>query len=196
MFVYTIVDTRTGEGYTGKSDINPSGFLKEVYYLKTDDLPIYKHIRNQGVDWFKLTIVGDTEEIYKKTLKKINTFNPGKHKKTLRPKQSEALKRYYKNRKSPFFGKTHENLFYWKNKKGPNQYSWLVIYRDHTGQVTTEPVDNLARWCKNNKFTVGEIKWRCQPKVRMNKKPPFPHKNILDIRCISRPAFLTKKHKY
>lgn len=194
MFVYTIIDIRTGKGYTGKSETDPSDFLNPRFYMKTNNLPIYEFIRKQGVDWFKLQTVNTS---YEETIKKIHDYNTPEEytpkEKIKKPKQSESLKRYYSNRPSHFKGKTHPNLYYWKNKKGTGQYSWLVIYKNKYNEEVTDTIDNLEDWVKSLGLELSKVKWRCQPYANKPGNKTFPYGPIISIRRISVPKHYKDK---
>lgn len=192
MYVYTIVDIRSGKGYTGRSELPPDDLLNSRYYMKTNDLPVYEIIRRQGVDWFKLTVLGEGEELYKSTLAKIHDYNPAAEYVYVPPRKipniSIALKKYYENNPSPFKGKTHPNLHYWKGKKKPNnQFAWIITYRDSRGEEVTEVIDNLALWTKSMGLPLSKIKWRVQHYRDESKKPAFPYGPVMNIKRVSAP---------
>lgn len=195
MFIYTIVDIRNRKGYTGKSETNPSDILNSRFYMKTNNLPVYEIIRNQGIDWFKLTVMEGDDKLYREMLKKYHDYNTEYI--PINPAISliisKKLKEYYKTHIHPTKGTKHPNVT-WMGKKRPDfGYGWMITYLDKFNIEVTETIDNLQDWAKANGYEISKIKWRVQGYRNEIRKPAFPYGRIIDIKRISGPEKVVKR---
>lgn len=191
MYIYTIVDIRNQRGYTGKSETDPSDILNPRFYMKTNNLSIYATIRNQGIDWFKLTVMKGDNKLYRKILKKYNHYNYTEEQKQKRKeiniKISITLKEHWKNNVHPILGTKHSNVTWRGNKRTYLGYGWIITHLDQYGAEVTDAVDNLRDWVISHGYEISKIKWRVQGYRNETKKPAFPYGRIINIKRISGP---------